>query len=140
MSIMRYEISVNGYKVITTHPHRHNGGLPPCEYEERWKRLRRCPDFVIHYRMDLLVNAGIPVRTVNSFKALHDKVIIVDGKNTQMGSFNFSQAAVQSNSENVLIIWGTSRWYRRICSIGSHAGIKELTGVRRTDLTLSLSH
>ncbi len=56
--------------------------------------------------MDLLVNAGIPVRTVNSFKALHDKLIIVDGKNRQVGSFNFSQAAVQSNSENVLIIWG----------------------------------
>ncbi|WP_227739519.1 phospholipase D-like domain-containing protein, partial [Yersinia pestis] len=78
----------------------------PVNTKSGGKRLRRCPDFVIHYRMDLLVNAGIPVRTVNSFKALHDKVIIVDGKNTQMGSFNFSQAAVQSNSENVLIIWG----------------------------------
>lgn len=56
--------------------------------------------------MDLLVNAGIPVRTVSSFKALHDKVIIVDGKNTQVGSFNFSQAADKLNSENVLVVWG----------------------------------
>ncbi len=55
--------------------------------------------------MDLLVNAGIPVRTVSSFKALHDKVIIVDGKNTQVGSFNFSHAA-RFNSENVLVVWG----------------------------------
>lgn len=55
--------------------------------------------------MDLLVNAGIPVRTVSSFKALHDKVIIVDGKNTQVGSFNFSLAADKLNSENVLVVW-----------------------------------
>ena len=56
--------------------------------------------------MDLLVNPGIPVRTVSSFKALHDKVIIVDGKNTQVGSFNFSLAADKLNSENVLVVWG----------------------------------
>ncbi|EFA45665.1 ISPsy24, transposase OrfB family protein (plasmid) [Yersinia pestis KIM D27] len=22
-------------------PHRHNGGLPPCEYEERWKKATK---------------------------------------------------------------------------------------------------
>ncbi|WP_238378663.1 phospholipase D-like domain-containing protein, partial [Yersinia pestis] len=86
-----------------------NDGMVCCravDTKSSGTRQLRCPDFVIHYRLDRSVNAGIPVRTVNSFKALHDKVIIVDGKNTQMGSFNFSQAAVQSNSENVLIIWG----------------------------------
>ncbi|PSH11265.1 integrase core domain-containing protein, partial [Yersinia pseudotuberculosis] len=30
-----------GYKVITTHPHRHNGGLPPCEYEEQGKKATK---------------------------------------------------------------------------------------------------
>ncbi|HEN4999240.1 TPA: phospholipase D family protein [Klebsiella aerogenes] len=54
--------------------------------------------------MNLLVNAGIPVRTVSQFKIMHDKVIITDGLNVETGSFNFSRAAARSNSENVLVI------------------------------------
>ncbi|ENN1576238.1 phospholipase D family protein [Salmonella enterica subsp. enterica serovar Typhimurium] len=72
--------------------------------------------------MNLLVGAGIPVRTVSAYKILHDKVIVADGRNTQVGSFNFSRAADRSNSENVLVVWDdpvlarsylnhwTSRW------------------------------
>lgn len=55
--------------------------------------------------MNLLVGAGIQVRTVSSYKILHDKVIVADGRNTQVGSFNFSRAADRSNSENVLVVW-----------------------------------
>lgn len=55
--------------------------------------------------MNLLVNAGIPVRTVSRYKILHDKVIVTDGRNTQIGSFNYSRAAARSNSENVLVVW-----------------------------------
>lgn len=54
--------------------------------------------------MNLLVNAGIPVRTVSQFKIMHDKVIITDGRNVETGSFNFSRAAARSNSENVQVI------------------------------------
>lgn len=54
--------------------------------------------------MNLLVNAGIPVRTVRQFKIMHDKVIITDGRNVETGSFNFSRAAARSNSENALLI------------------------------------
>lgn len=72
--------------------------------------------------MNLLAGAGIPVRTVSTYKILHDKVIVADGRNTQVGSFNFSRAADRSNSENVLVVWDdhaiaasylnhwTSRW------------------------------
>ncbi|EDI8948950.1 phospholipase D family protein [Salmonella enterica] len=72
--------------------------------------------------MNLLVNAGIPVRTVSKFKILHDKVIIADGRHTEVGSFNYSRAADKSNSENALVVWDdpvvaqkymnhwTSRW------------------------------
>lgn len=72
--------------------------------------------------MNLLAGAGIPVRTVSTYKILHDKVIVADGRNTQVGSFNFSWAADRSNSENVLVVWDdpvvansylkhwTSRW------------------------------
>ncbi|HBY5198102.1 phospholipase D-like domain-containing protein, partial [Klebsiella pneumoniae] len=44
-------------------------------------------------------------RTVDTYKILHDKVIIADGRNTEVGSFNFSRAADRSNSENVLVVW-----------------------------------
>ena len=54
--------------------------------------------------MNLLANAGIPVRTVSQFKIMHDKVIITDGRNVERGSFNYSRAAANSNSENALVI------------------------------------
>lgn len=54
--------------------------------------------------MNLLSGAGIPVRTVSRYKILHDKVIVTDGRNTQVGSFNYSRAAAISNSENVLVV------------------------------------
>lgn len=72
--------------------------------------------------MNLLAGAGIPVRTTSAWKILHDKVIVTDGRNTQVGSFNFSRTADRSNSENVLVVWDdpvvaqkylnhwTSRW------------------------------
>lgn len=58
--------------------------------------------------MNLLVGAGIPVRTVSTFKILHDKVIVADMRNTQLGSYNYTRAAEKSNSENVLVVWDDS--------------------------------
>ncbi len=52
--------------------------------------------------MNLLVNAGIPVRTVSQYKIMHDKVIIADGRNV---AFNYTRAADRVNSENVLVVW-----------------------------------
>ena len=54
--------------------------------------------------MNLLVNAGVLVRTVSQFKIMHDKVIITDGRNVETGSFNYTRAAARSNSENALVI------------------------------------
>lgn len=54
--------------------------------------------------MNLLVNAGIPVRTVNRFKILHDKVIISDENTVETGSYNYSRSAARWNSENALVI------------------------------------
>ena len=62
--------------------------------------------------MNLLVNAGIPVRTVSQYKIMHDKVIIADGRNVEVGSFNYTRAADRFNSENVLVVWDEPR----ICS------------------------
>ncbi|CAM2164545.1 hypothetical protein BLAT2472_170001 [Burkholderia latens] len=55
--------------------------------------------------MNLLVNAGIPVRVNGRYKIQHDKVLIVDGQHVETGSFNFSAAAERSNSENAIVLW-----------------------------------
>jgi phosphatidylserine/phosphatidylglycerophosphate/cardiolipin synthase-like enzyme len=59
--------------------------------------------------LNLLVNAGIPARTISSYKIHHDKYIISDDRHVQNGSFNYSKAAAKSNSENVLVVWNNQR-------------------------------
>ena len=55
--------------------------------------------------MNLMVNAGIDLRTISTYKIHHDKYLIVDDKHIETGSFNYSKAAAKSNSENVIVIW-----------------------------------
>ncbi len=55
--------------------------------------------------LNLLVNAGIPTRTISRYAIHHDKFIVVDGMHVETGSFNYSAAAAKSNSENVLVVW-----------------------------------
>ena len=55
--------------------------------------------------MNLIVGAGISLRVVSAYAIHHDKYIVVDSKHTETGSFNYSQAAAKSNSENVLVVW-----------------------------------
>jgi phosphatidylserine/phosphatidylglycerophosphate/cardiolipin synthase-like enzyme len=83
--------------------------------------------------MNLLVNAGIPVRTVSQYKIMHDKVIIADGRNIEVGSFNYTRAADRVNSENVLVVWDDPVWLNAICSTGSLAGMAVLIGIHRTN-------
>ncbi|WP_454727906.1 MULTISPECIES: phospholipase D family nuclease [Cupriavidus] len=53
-----------------------------------------------------LANAGIRVRTISVYSIHHDKVICVDGRTVETGSYNFTEAAAHRNSENVLVMWG----------------------------------
>ena len=55
--------------------------------------------------LNLLVNTGIPTRTISAYTIHHDKYIVSDEMNVQTGSFNYSKAAAKSNSENVIVIW-----------------------------------
>jgi phosphatidylserine/phosphatidylglycerophosphate/cardiolipin synthase-like enzyme len=48
--------------------------------------------------------AGIEVRTNNYYKIQHDKVIIVDDKTVETGSFNYTASAERKNSENAMVI------------------------------------
>lgn len=54
--------------------------------------------------MNVVVNAGIPLRTNGQYKIMHDKVIITDGQNVELGSFNYTRSAADSNSENALVV------------------------------------
>ena len=54
--------------------------------------------------MNFIVNNGIPLRTDHHYPIQHDKVIIVDGKTVETGSFNYTASAERRNSENVVVI------------------------------------
>lgn len=55
--------------------------------------------------MNLVVNAGIPLRTISAYTIHHDKYIVVDGQHVETGSFNYSKSAASRNSENVIVVW-----------------------------------
>lgn len=55
--------------------------------------------------MNLVVNAGIPLRTDSAYPIQHDKVIVIDEESVETGSFNFTASAEKRNSENAIVIW-----------------------------------
>lgn len=55
--------------------------------------------------MNLIAGASISTKVISAYAIHHDKYIVVDGRHTETGSFNYSQAAARSNSENVLVVW-----------------------------------
>lgn len=52
-----------------------------------------------------LAAAGIPVRIDTVHALQHDKYIVVDQNTVETGSFNYTAAAEQRNSENVIVLW-----------------------------------
>lgn len=52
-----------------------------------------------------LVAAKIPVRVDIVHVIQHDKYLVIDGKTIETGSFNYTAAAEQHNSENVIVLW-----------------------------------
>lgn len=55
--------------------------------------------------INLIIGADMPIRVVSVYAIHHDNYIVVDGKTTETGSFNYSRAAAKSNSEDVLVVW-----------------------------------
>lgn len=55
--------------------------------------------------LSALAEAGAQVRVVSAFAIHHDKVLISEGRHSQLGSFNYSEAAASRNSENVIVHW-----------------------------------
>ena len=56
--------------------------------------------------MNVVANAGIPLRINGRYKIMHDKLIVTDGQNVELGSFNYTRSAAESNSENALVVRG----------------------------------
>ncbi|MDL2279808.1 phospholipase D family protein [Desulfovibrio sp. OttesenSCG-928-G11] len=52
-----------------------------------------------------LANHSVPVRVNGSYQIFHHKFMVIDGLHIETGSFNYSDAAVKKNAENVLFIW-----------------------------------
>jgi phosphatidylserine/phosphatidylglycerophosphate/cardiolipin synthase-like enzyme len=57
-----------------------------------------------HSLLPQLRAAGVPVLFDSSPTIAHSKIVIVDGRTVVTGSFNFSRAAQQTNTENLLVI------------------------------------
>lgn len=55
--------------------------------------------------MNLIANAGIPLRIDSHYKIQHDKVIVVDSSAVETGSFNYTSSAERANSENAMVVW-----------------------------------
>ena len=51
-----------------------------------------------------LANMGVPVRIDSHYAIMHNKYMVIDGKNVELGSFNYTKAAEEKNAENVLLI------------------------------------
>jgi len=53
-----------------------------------------------------LANQDVPVRLNGNYAIHHHKFMIIDGRNVETGSFNYSAAAFEKNAENVLVLRG----------------------------------
>jgi len=56
-----------------------------------------------------IANAGIPTRIDFKHAIAHNKVIVVDGRTVEQGSFNYTRAAENNNAENVLVNWDNAK-------------------------------
>ena len=54
--------------------------------------------------VNFLANHGVPVRLNDKYAIMHHKFMIIDGVSVQLGSFNYSSAAVDKNAENALLL------------------------------------
>ena len=54
--------------------------------------------------VNFLANHGVPVRLNGNYAIMHHKFMVIDGISVQLGSLNYSAAAVDKNAENVLLL------------------------------------
>lgn len=67
-----------------------------------------------------LRNAGIQTVIDDDHAIAHNKVIVIDGRRTITGSFNFTKSAQERNAENVVVIDGADVAARYTANIRAH--------------------
>lgn len=55
-------------------------------------------------QLQTLIEGGVPTFIDDRHSIAHNKVVIVDGRQVETGSFNFTGAAEKSNAENCLVL------------------------------------
>ncbi len=55
-----------------------------------------------------LANSGIPVRIDSLHAIAHNKILVIDQKHVETGSFNYTAAAAKKNAENAIVIWNNA--------------------------------
>jgi phosphatidylserine/phosphatidylglycerophosphate/cardiolipin synthase-like enzyme len=58
-----------------------------------------------HSKLAALAQGGIQVRMDGRYPAMHHKFIVVDGRDVETGSYNYSYSAQRLNAENVVVFW-----------------------------------
>lgn len=54
--------------------------------------------------LSFVANQGVPVRANARYALMHHKFMVIDGRDLQTGSYNYTQAAASKNAENVLLL------------------------------------
>jgi len=54
--------------------------------------------------LNFLANRGVSVRLNGKYAIHNHKFMVIDGRHVQTGSFNYTNAAVSKNAENVLVV------------------------------------
>jgi phosphatidylserine/phosphatidylglycerophosphate/cardiolipin synthase-like enzyme len=54
-----------------------------------------------------LVNSGVVVLIDGNFAIAHSKVVIIDGRRVETGSYNYTASARRRNSENLVVLEGS---------------------------------
>ena len=53
---------------------------------------------------NFIANHGVPTRLNGNYAIMHNKFLVIDGRNIETGSFNFTEAATKRNAENALLL------------------------------------
>ena len=70
---------------------------------------------------DFLAHAGIKVLIDDKHKIAHNKIMVIDSNTVITGSFNFTKAAEEGNTENLLIIQSKELAVKYIDNWNKHA-------------------
>jgi len=74
---------------------------------------------------DFLAHAGIPTMIDARHAIAHNKVIVIDGEVVLTGSFNFTEAAEDSNAENLLVVRDKAIAEKYMANWNEHAAHSE---------------